>query len=75
MIYVGPCEPGCPRSASIAPSSELMLNHSISNDLQRRYDLYDFWLERIEAAERWADHVVALVHGPKSEWPIQGLSW
>jgi hypothetical protein len=51
-----------------------MLNHSISNDLQRRYDLYDFWLERIEAAERWADHVVALVHGPKSEWPIQGLS-
>jgi integrase len=41
--------------------SELMLNHEISSDLQRRYDLHEYWKERLEAADRWATHVEALV--------------
>jgi integrase len=41
--------------------SELMLNHAIGDELQRTYDLYDYWDERLAAAEKWAAHVEKLV--------------
>jgi integrase len=41
--------------------SELMLNHAISDELQRTYDLYDYWPERLAAADKWAAHVEKLV--------------
>ena len=30
---------------------ELMLNHAISDELEKAYKRYDFWPERIAAAE------------------------
>jgi hypothetical protein len=41
--------------------AELMLNHAISDELQRRYDLYQYWEERLAAADKWATHVEKLV--------------
>jgi integrase len=40
---------------------ELMLNHLVGNDLDRRYDRAERWADRIEAAERWAQHVARIV--------------
>jgi integrase len=39
--------------------AELLLDHAISDDLARIYDLGDYWRHRVDAAQRWADHVFA----------------
>jgi integrase len=44
--------------------SEMILNHRLPGDLERAYNLYSYWDERLEAAERWADHVMSLVKPP-----------
>jgi integrase len=41
--------------------SELLLNHAISDELAAIYDRGDYWQKRVEAAARWADHVMQLV--------------
>ncbi len=40
---------------------ELMLNHVIGGDLDQRYDRDPRWSRRVEAAERWAQHVLGIV--------------
>jgi integrase len=42
---------------------ELMLNHVIGSDLDQRYDRDPRWNARVEAAERWAQHVLGIVTG------------
>jgi integrase len=41
--------------------SELLLNHAISDELAAIYDRGDYWQKRVEAATRWAYHVMQLV--------------
>lgn len=43
--------------------SELLLNHAIADELSATYDRGDHWRQRVEAAERWARHVLGLVQG------------
>jgi integrase len=43
--------------------SELLLNHAIGDELAATYDRGDYWRQRVEAAGRWARHVLALVEG------------
>lgn len=43
--------------------SELLLNHAISDELSATYDRGDYWRQRVEAAHRWARHVLGLVEG------------
>jgi integrase len=45
---------------------ELMLNHVIGGDLDQRYDRDPRWSRRVEAAERWAQHVLGIVTGRAS---------
>jgi hypothetical protein len=40
--------------------SELLLNHAISDELTAIYDRAGYWQQRVEAAARWADHVLGL---------------
>ena len=40
---------------------ELMLNHVVGDDLDQRYDRDPRWSRRVEAAERWAQHVLGIV--------------
>jgi integrase len=40
---------------------ELMLNHLVGGDLDQRYDRDPRWHGRIEAAERWAQHVLGVM--------------
>ena len=40
---------------------ELMLNHVIGDDLDQRYDREPRWNGRVDAAERWARHVLGIV--------------
>jgi integrase len=42
---------------------ELMLNHVIGSDLDQRYDREPRWAGRVEAAERWTQHVLGIVAG------------
>jgi integrase len=42
---------------------ELLLNHAVSDELTAIYDRGDYWRARVEAAGRWADHIVGLVEG------------
>jgi integrase len=42
---------------------ELMLNHVIGSDLDQRYDRDPRWTARVDAAERWAQHVLGIVTG------------
>jgi integrase len=43
----------------VAPHiAELLVNHALSDDLAARYDMGDHWPARVEAAERWAKHVM-----------------
>jgi integrase len=41
--------------------AELLLNHAISDELSAIYDREEYWTQRVEAASRWADHVMKLV--------------
>ena len=41
--------------------AELALNHALSDELARTYDLGDYWSERCAAAERWCAHVARVV--------------
>jgi integrase len=41
--------------------SELLLDHAISDELTRTYDRGAYWADRVEASQRWADHVLAMV--------------
>ncbi len=41
--------------------AELALNHALSDELARTYDLGDYWPERCAAAERWCAHVARVV--------------
>lgn len=43
--------------------AELALNHALSAELARIYDRHEYWPERVDAAQRWAAHVLALVNG------------
>ena len=40
--------------------AELILNHALQGDLAKAYDRHDYWRRRVEAVNRWADHVMAL---------------
>jgi integrase len=44
-------------------TSELLLNHAIGDELAATYDRGDYWRQRVEAAGRWARHVLGLVEG------------
>jgi integrase len=41
-------------------TAELLLNHAISDELTQIYDRAEYWRQRIEAAARWAHHVMGL---------------
>jgi integrase len=41
--------------------SELLLNHAISDELTAIYDRAEYWAQRVDAAARWADHVLGVV--------------
>jgi integrase len=43
--------------------AELLLNHAISDELTAIYDRAEYWQQRVEAAGRWAEHVMALIEG------------
>jgi hypothetical protein len=43
--------------------AELLIDHAISDDLAAIYDRGDYWHLRVEAAQRWADHVMGLIEG------------
>ena len=43
--------------------SELLLNHAISDELTAIYDRAEYWQQRVEAAARWANHVMGLIEG------------
>jgi integrase len=43
--------------------AELLLNHAVSDELTAIYDRGDYWKLRVEAAGRWAAHVLGLVEG------------
>jgi hypothetical protein len=38
--------------------AELLIDHAISDELAAIYDRGDYWHLRVEAAQRWADHVM-----------------
>lgn len=40
--------------------AELMLNHAVSDELQAVYDRGDYWAKRVDAAARWARHVLGV---------------
>ena len=42
--------------------AELLLNHAVSDELTAIYDRGDYWRARAEAAGRWAEHVLGIVH-------------
>jgi integrase len=46
---------------------ELMLNHVIGGDLDQRYDRDPRWNARVDAAGRWAQHVLGIVTGERSK--------
>jgi integrase len=47
--------------------AELLLNHAVSDELTAIYDKGDYWRARVEAAGRWADHVLGMVeHEPSN---------
>ena len=41
--------------------AELILNHALQGDLAKAYDRHDYWRRRVEAVNRWADHVMGLI--------------
>jgi integrase len=41
--------------------AELLLNHAISDELTAIYDRAEYWQQRTEAAQRWADHVAGAI--------------
>jgi integrase len=41
--------------------AELLIDHAISDDLAAIYDRGDYWHLRVEAAERWARHVMGTI--------------
>jgi integrase len=41
--------------------AELLLNHAISDELTAIYDRADYWQQRVEAAQRWADHIMGAI--------------
>jgi integrase len=43
--------------------SELLLNHAISDELTAIYDRAEYWQQRVEAAARWANHVMGQIEG------------
>lgn len=47
-------------------TAELMLNHALSDALAKVYDRHDAWPRRVDAAARWARHVLGLVERPPS---------
>ena len=47
--------------------AELLLNHAVSDELTAIYDRGDYWRARVEAAGRWADHVMRLVNGARDK--------
>jgi integrase len=47
--------------------SELLLDHAVSDELAKIYDRGDYWHLRVEAAARWAAHVMRLVEDAKSQ--------
>jgi hypothetical protein len=46
--------------------AKLLLNHAVSDELAQIYDRGDYWKLRVEAATRWADHVLDLVEAPST---------
>jgi integrase len=43
--------------------AELLLNHAVSDELAQIYDRGDYWRARVDAAGRWAEHVVGTSQG------------
>ena len=43
--------------------AELLLNHAISDELTAIYDRAEYWQQRVEAAGRWASHVMGVIEG------------
>jgi integrase len=41
--------------------AELLIDHAISDELAAIYDRGDYWRLRVEAAQRWADHVMGAI--------------
>ena len=41
--------------------AELILNHALQGDLAKAYGRSDYWRRRVEAVNRWADHVMGLI--------------
>jgi hypothetical protein len=44
-------------------AAELLLNHAVSDELTAVYDRGDYWCARVEAASRWATHVLGTLEG------------
>lgn len=51
--------------------SELLLNHAVSDELTAIYDRGEYWQQRVDAAARWADHVVGTVEGGGMVVPLR----
>jgi integrase len=41
--------------------AEMLLNHALSDELTAIYDRAEYWQQRVDAAGRWATHVMGLV--------------
>ncbi len=54
--------------------AEMMLNHARA-DLIERYDREPRWQERMQAAQKWADHVAALVAPKTSDTVVPLAEW
>lgn len=47
--------------------AELLIDHAISDELAQIYDRGDYWHLRVEAAQRWADHVAGAIKAAKDK--------
>jgi integrase len=51
--------------------AELLIDHAVSDELAAIYDRGDYWHLRVEAAQRWADHVMGSVEGGDKVVPLR----
>jgi hypothetical protein len=47
--------------------AELLIDHAISDELEAIYDRGDYWHLRVEAAQRWGDHVAGAIEAAKNK--------
>jgi hypothetical protein len=54
--------------------AELLIDHAISDELAQIYDRGDYWHLRVEAAQRWADHVTGATSATDKKVVVLGVA-